>query len=67
MRHYDFAQTFHSLYDRAVKLYAGGQRDAGTFFSADEQAWLAAIRAGLPEKHHAASLAAFAAGRDVTP
>lgn len=30
-----------------------------------EQAWLAAIRSGLPAKHHAASLAAFAAGRDV--
>ncbi len=40
--HYDFADRFRALYDSAVKLYAGGQRGADTFLTADEQAWLAA-------------------------
>jgi hypothetical protein len=42
MKNYDFAQKFHALYDKAAGLYAGGQRDANTFFAADELAWLAA-------------------------
>ena len=42
MKHYDFAQKFHALYDRAVGLYAKGQRGAETFFSPAETAWLAA-------------------------
>ncbi len=40
--HYDFAGKFRALYDKAVKLYAGGRREAGTFFTAGEVAWLAA-------------------------
>lgn len=42
MKHYDFAQKFRALYDKAVALYAKGQRDASTYFSADETAFLAA-------------------------
>jgi len=41
MSHYTFAQTFRTLYDKAVALYASGQRGADTYFSADESAWLA--------------------------
>ena len=40
MKNYDFAEKFHALYDKAAGLYAGGQRDAKTFFTADELAWL---------------------------
>jgi hypothetical protein len=42
MKNYDFTQKFHALYDQAVALYAQGQRGAGSFFSAGDQAWLAA-------------------------
>ncbi len=42
MKHYDFADRFRALYDKAVKLYASGQTGAGTYFSADEAAYLAA-------------------------
>ena len=42
MKHYDFAQKFLALHDRAAALYTQGRRGAGTFFSADETAWLAA-------------------------
>ena len=42
MKNYDFAQQFRALYEKAVALYAKGQRDAGTYFSPDEQAWLKA-------------------------
>ena len=39
MKHYDFATTFRSLYEKAVALYAKGQRGAGAFFTADETAF----------------------------
>ena len=42
MKHYDFAEKFRALYDKAVQLYASGVRDQKAFFTADEQAWLAA-------------------------
>ena len=42
MKHYDFADRFRALYDKAVKLYASGQTGAGTYFTADEAAFLAA-------------------------
>ncbi|MBA4137663.1 MAG: DUF5069 domain-containing protein [Opitutus sp.] len=42
MKHYDFADRFRALYDQAVRLYGAGQRDAGSFFEATEQAFLAA-------------------------
>ena len=42
MKHYDFADKFRALYDQAVKLYAAGQTGAGTYFTADETAFLAA-------------------------
>jgi hypothetical protein len=42
MRHYDFTARFRGLYDKAVELYAEGQRGASTYFSRSESAWLAA-------------------------
>src|SRR5689334_5036923 len=41
MKHYDFADKFRALYDKAVKLYASGKTDKATYFTADEQAFLA--------------------------
>ena len=40
MKHYDFADKFRALYDKAVKLYATGRRDQQAFFKADEKAFL---------------------------
>jgi hypothetical protein len=42
MKHYEFQQHFRALYDKAVALYAKGQRDAENFFSVEEMAFLAA-------------------------
>ncbi len=41
MSHYAFAQTFRTLYDKAVALYAKGARGADTYFTSDESTWLA--------------------------
>jgi hypothetical protein len=49
MSHYTFAQTFRALYDQAVTLYAGGRRDAASYFNADECAWL--MSTGLTPQH----------------
>jgi hypothetical protein len=49
MNHFTFPQQFRSLYDKAVGLYAKGQRGADTFFSAEETAWLAAN--GISAQH----------------
>lgn len=42
MKHYDFADKFRALYDKAVKAYAAGQTDQTKYFTADEKAFLAA-------------------------
>ncbi len=42
MSHYAFAQTFRTLYDKAVALYAKGTRGAETYFTPEETAWLSA-------------------------
>jgi hypothetical protein len=42
MVHYNFPTEFRALYDRAVTLYTEGRRGAGTFFDAEQSAWLAA-------------------------
>jgi len=42
MKHYDFADRFRALYDKAVKLYAAGRTGAETYFTAEEAAFLAA-------------------------
>src|SRR3954469_20025378 len=47
MKHYDFADKFRAAYDKGVKLYASGQRDVKTWYSADEQAFLANNGIGL--------------------
>jgi hypothetical protein len=49
MKHYDFPNRFANIYDKAVDLYAGGQRQADRYFTADEQAWLTAN--GLTPQH----------------
>lgn len=42
MKHYDFADKFHTLYDKAVRLYASGKTGAGNYFTSAESAFLAA-------------------------
>jgi len=49
MKNYDFPRKFSAAYDKAVDLYTRGQRGAGSFFSAEETAWLAAN--GLTPQH----------------
>jgi hypothetical protein len=49
MKHYDFADKFRALYDKAVKQYAAGQRGAETFFDSTEKAFLAAN--GINSQH----------------
>jgi hypothetical protein len=49
MKHYEFQKTFHSLYDAAVGFYAKGQRGAETYFTIEENAFLAAN--GLTAQH----------------
>ncbi len=47
MKNYDFADKFRALYDKAVKLYAAGQRDQSAYFTADEKAFLTANGIGV--------------------
>ncbi len=47
MKHYDFADAFRALYDRAVKLYAAGRSDKATYFTGEEQAFLATTGIGV--------------------
>lgn len=42
MKHYDFADRFRALYDKAVRLYTAGQAGPEGYFTADEAAFLAA-------------------------
>lgn len=49
MVHYDFAPTFRLLYDKAVALYANGNRQPTAYFTAGEAQWLQAN--GLTPQH----------------
>ena len=49
MKHYEFQNTFHAIYDKAVGLYAKAQRGADTFFTTEEKAFLSAN--GLTPQH----------------
>jgi hypothetical protein len=49
MKHYDFPIHFRELYDKAVALYAKGQRGAETYFDKQDVAWLAAN--GITPQH----------------
>jgi len=40
MKHYDFADKFHALYDKAVRLYAAGQSDQAAYCTDDEKGFL---------------------------
>lgn len=42
MKHYTFAETFHTVHQHAIDAYAAGQREAATLFDAGQTAWLAA-------------------------
>ncbi len=42
MKHYAFADQLHALYTKAGRLYAGGHRDASSYFSTAESAFLGA-------------------------
>ncbi len=42
MKHYDFADQFRALYDKAARLYASGNTDQASYFNAGEQDFLAA-------------------------
>jgi hypothetical protein len=47
MKHYDFADKFRTLYDKAVKLYAAGRRDQQAWFTTDEKGFLTANGIGV--------------------
>jgi len=47
MKHYDFSDQFRALYDKAVRLYAAGNADKASYFTAAEQAFLAANGIGI--------------------
>jgi hypothetical protein len=49
MNHFDFPKKFREAYEKAVGLYAKGQRGAETFFTPDEKAFLAAN--GITPQH----------------
>lgn len=49
MSHYDWPQSFNTLYDKAVVLYSGGKRGAGSFFSADEKKMLHSLGCSAQE------------------
>lgn len=49
MKNFSFPAQFQALYDKAVGLYAKGQRGADSFFTAEEKAWLAAN--GITPQH----------------
>ena len=51
MKHYDFADKFHALYDKAVKTYAAGQTDQAKYFTTDEKAFLAANGISVQAKY----------------
>jgi hypothetical protein len=42
MKHYDFAEQLHALYNKASKLYPAGEREPAAYFTATEAAFLAA-------------------------
>ena len=49
MKHYDFADKLHELWEKACGLYAKDRRGADTYFTAGELAFLAAN--GLTAQH----------------
>ncbi|OHE89600.1 MAG: DUF5069 domain-containing protein [Verrucomicrobia bacterium RIFCSPLOWO2_12_FULL_64_8] len=49
MRHYDFASRLRVLWDKACRYYHEGRRGAQTYFTPDENAFLAAD--GLTAQH----------------
>jgi hypothetical protein len=64
MKHYDFATKLRALWEKACRLYGEGQRGAGTYFAADEAAFLAAN--GLTPQHLYDYAEDFTGGGDPT-
>ena len=51
MGHYDWTQTFHQLWDKAVAAYAAGNRQPATYFNPDETGFLASIGCSAQEMY----------------
>ena len=49
MNHFSFPRQFRSIHDKAVALYAKGQRGSDTYFTTEENNWLAAN--GITAQH----------------
>src|SRR5436309_2886380 len=49
MKHFEFPSTFRKLYEKALGLYAKGQRGAETYFAPSERAFLTAN--GITAQH----------------
>jgi hypothetical protein len=49
MKNYDFPSKLKDIYDKAVALYAKGQRGSATFFDAAQTAWLS--KNGITAQH----------------
>ena len=43
MTNYDYQTKLKAIWEKAVTLYEAGNRESGTFFDADEEAFLASI------------------------
>ena len=43
MSNYDYHKSLKSIWEKAVTLYEAGNRESGTYFDADEKAFLASI------------------------
>lgn len=41
MKHYNYQDTLHQLWTKAVEQYKAGQRDSDTYFTGEETQWLA--------------------------
>lgn len=48
-KNYEYHKTLKSIWDKATLLYSEGNRDAQTYFNADEQSFLASIGATAQE------------------
>jgi hypothetical protein len=49
MGHYDWTQTFHQLWDKAVAAYRSGNRNPAGYFNAEETGFLAGIGCSAQE------------------
>ena len=64
MKHYDFATRLQALWEKGCRLYGQGNREAATYFTRDETAFLAAN--GLTAQHLYDYAEDFAGGGEPT-